>query len=336
MTDVVKGTLQPKTLVYEWKIERFFADCKSVGDSYTSPSFFAHHPDKITKWYIRIYPKGLNEDKKNYISIWLNFDVVDNRELTVNFKFSKVNGQNIFSTTEKVASSFKGPSLGCGMRLEQCIIKDIGDLTDDTLTIMCEIRYDIQADQVVEEKWSGQHLTTIGKGLDDYEELFEKASFSDVTFNIQERKIHLHKAILSHRSPFFKAMFENDMKEKKQSSIDITNFDYPVMKELFRFIYAERVKEIDKIAKDLLVAADYYSIVELKDCCENVLYNELEVHNAVEYLNLTDMYDSIRLKTLVIDFTAKHYKEIIEKPGFADLNSKIMYQIMQAIAENNN
>lgn len=58
------------------------------------------------------------------------------------------------------------------------------------------------------------------------------------------------------RSPVFAAMFEHEMEERKKNRVDITDVDHEVLREMLRFIYTGRAPNLDKMADDLLAAAD--------------------------------------------------------------------------------
>lgn len=55
-------------------------------------------------------------------------------------------------------------------------------------------------------------------------------------------------------------MFEHEMEERKRNRVDITDVDHEVLREMLRFIYTGRAPNLDKMADDLLAAADKVSI----------------------------------------------------------------------------
>lgn len=58
------------------------------------------------------------------------------------------------------------------------------------------------------------------------------------------------------RSPVFQAMFEHEMEERKHNRVDITDVDHEVLREMLRFIYTGKASNLEKMADDLLAAAD--------------------------------------------------------------------------------
>lgn len=63
------------------------------------------------------------------------------------------------------------------------------------------------------------------------------------------------------RSPVFAAMFEHEMEERKQNRVAITDVDHEVLKEMLRFIYTGKAPNLEKMADDLLAAADKVRIL---------------------------------------------------------------------------
>ena len=59
----------------------------------------------------------------------------------------------------------------------------------------------------------------------------------------------------------FNAMFAHEMEESKQNRVDITDVDHEVMREMLRFIYTGKAPNLDKMADDLLAAADKVSMI---------------------------------------------------------------------------
>lgn len=68
--------------------------------------------------------------------------------------------------------------------------------------------------------------------------------------------LHMLMFYFAARSPVFKAMFEHEMEERKQNRVEITDVDHEVMQEMLRFLYTAKAPNLEKMAADLLAAAD--------------------------------------------------------------------------------
>lgn len=51
-------------------------------------------------------------------------------------------------------------------------------------------------------------------------------------------------------------MFEHEMEERKHNRVAIMDVDHEVLREMLRFIYTGKAANLEKMADDLLAAAD--------------------------------------------------------------------------------
>lgn len=58
-------------------------------------------------------------------------------------------------------------------------------------------------------------------------------------------------------------MFEHEMEERKQNRVGISDVDHDVLKEMLRFIYTGKAPNLEKMADDLLAAADKVRITAI-------------------------------------------------------------------------
>lgn len=120
-------------------------------------------------------------------------------------------------------------------------------------------------------------------------------------------------------------MFEHEMEERKQNRVAIVDVDHEVLKEMLRFIYTGKAPNLEKMADDLLAAADkvctdensnsihfethfdvlgilQYALEKLKVMCEEALCVNLSVETAADTLILADLHSADQLKAQTIEF----------------------------------
>lgn len=69
-------------------------------------------------------------------------------------------------------------------------------------------------------------------------------------------------------------MFEHEMEERKQNRVAISDVDHEVLKEMLRFIYTGKAPNLEKMADDLLAAADkvnFNRIIEIEMIKKNYI-----------------------------------------------------------------
>ena len=99
---------------------------------------------------------------------------------------------------------------------------------------------------------------------DDLGQLYESSQFADVTLACEGREFHCVKSLLVARSQVFAAMFEHDMEEAKHNRVEVKDVDSEVMDQMLRFIYTGKAPDLERMAAELLAAADKYALDRLK------------------------------------------------------------------------
>lgn len=305
---------------YVWTINNFSFCREEVGETLKSSTFSAGANDKL-KWCLRVNPKGLDEESKDYLSLYLLLVSCCKSEVRAKFKFSILNAKGEETKAMESQRAYKfvqGKDWGFKKFIRRDFLLDEanGLLPDDKLTLYSEVS--VVADSV---NISGQTSITKFKIpechlAEDFNCLFEQANFSDVTLTCGNREFKMHKSILSARSAVFSAMFESQMLEGISNKVQIEDVDPDVMKEVLRFIYTGKSNSIDKMADLLLAAADKYALERLKALCEEALCNNLDIENVADTLILADCHSAVQLKYQAIEFINNHATEVIETSGW--------------------
>ena len=92
------------------------------------------------------------------------------------------------------------------------------------------------------------------------------------------------------------------MEERKHNRVEISDVDHEVFREMLRFIYTGKAANLERMADDLLAAADKYALERLKVMCEEALCTNLSTENSAEVLILADLHSADQLKAQAIDF----------------------------------
>ena len=136
--------------------------------------------------------------------------------------------------------------------------------------------------------------------------------FQDVTLIVgtedSRQEIKANKFMLVARSPVFARMFNTEMKEKGNGTVEIPDIHPAVCEEMLSFMYTGRLAELKSVqtAEDLLVVAEKYELLRLKAMCENRIALYLSVSNAAHILSFANMYCGKQFKDKVIEFIASN------------------------------
>ncbi|CAG4938194.1 unnamed protein product [Parnassius apollo] len=169
----------------------------------------------------------------------------------------------------------------------------------------------------------------------DFENLLNNGLFSDVTIKSAEgNEYKVHKAVLASRSVVLKAHFEHNTTECYTNVVE-SPLESEVLREVLKFIYSDKAPRVDEFPEKLLAAADFYQLSRLKSLCEEALHKKLTVENAIEILQLADLYSAKTLKQLTLEFIKDGHAELITKTeGWAKVKSvdliKVIYEYVMA------
>ncbi|XP_014210719.1 speckle-type POZ protein B [Copidosoma floridanum] len=139
-------------------------------------------------------------------------------------------------------------------------------LENDMLDVHCWIKWktDISIGNKLGALDEIDRLSNLSCG---YKKLMDEGSFSDVILEANDgTKIPAHKSILASRSSVFAEMFSHDMKENKESKVEIKDLDEKVLKTMLQYIYSGSFNENDCQINELFEAADKYDLQALKEC----------------------------------------------------------------------
>ncbi|KAJ8389971.1 hypothetical protein AAFF_G00112560 [Aldrovandia affinis] len=136
---------------YMWTINNFSFCREEMGEVIKSSTFSSGANDKL-KWCLRVNPKGLDEESKDYLSLYLLLVSCPKSEVRAKFKFSILNakGEETKAMESQRAYRFvQGKDWGFKKFIRRDFLLDEanGLLPDDKLTLFCEgINCDLQAE----------------------------------------------------------------------------------------------------------------------------------------------------------------------------------------------
>uniref|UniRef100_A0A668V115 MATH domain-containing protein n=1 Tax=Oreochromis aureus TaxID=47969 RepID=A0A668V115_OREAU len=129
---------------YMWTINNFSFCREEMGEVIKSSTFSSGANDKL-KWCLRVNPKGLDEESKDYLSLYLLLVSCPKAEVRAKFKFSILNakGEETKAMESQRAYRFvQGKDWGFKKFIRRDFLLDEanGLLPDDKLTLFCEIK----------------------------------------------------------------------------------------------------------------------------------------------------------------------------------------------------
>ena len=164
-----------------------------------------------------------------------------------------------------------------------------------------------------------QDMPPLHHGLKNF---LDSEQYVDVTIISGDKKFKAHKAVLASQSPVFKSMLETEMKEKKSSTIEISDTDPDVISAMLSYLYTGSAPNMETMAEELLIIANKYQILELLALCEKKLLSNITVANVVDLLILADMHNAKDLKQACSKYIYRNSMEVRRTSQWNELKSK--------------
>ncbi|XP_021045396.1 TD and POZ domain-containing protein 4-like [Mus pahari] len=325
-----------KEFCYRWTISNFSFFVEEREEYITSPVFSSEDNDKMT-WCLRVYPTGVDEENKDYVSLYLILLSCEKSPVWAMFEVCILNGKGEKCNTKSIPSFSRIlPHQPFGFEkfiIRHSFLSPAQVLTpDDKLTLLCNV-------SILQDSFSiyGQKPRPAIKvpkcTLEvDLGKMWENSLFTDCCLLVAGHEFRAHKAILAARSPVFRAMFEHDMEASLKNRVEIHDLDPLVFEEMMDFIYMGTAPLLYSysMACDVLAAADKYGLEGLKVMCEDALCRDLSVENAAHTLILADLHSTEHLKTQALDFITVYASEVSKTSGWMSMRESHPHLVAQA------
>jgi len=305
---------------YMWTINNFSFCREEMGEVLKSSTFSSGANDKM-KWCLRVNPKGLDEESKEYLSLYLLLVSCHKNEVRAKFKFSILNSKREETKAMESQRAYRfvqGKDWGFKKFIRRDFLMDEsnGLLPEDKLTLFCEVSVVQESVNISGQSNMMQLKVPDCRLSEDFEDLLKESHFSDCTFSVGGVEFKSHKCVVAARSPVFRAMFCHQMEEAKFNRVEIADITSKVFKEMLSFLYTGSAPNLDGMASELLAAADKYQLDRLKVMCEESLCTNLAVENVASIVILADLHSAQQLKQVSLDFINNHAMDVMETAGF--------------------
>ncbi|KAI4985482.1 hypothetical protein ZWY2020_018112 [Hordeum vulgare] len=295
-------------------------------------------------WAVRYYPNGVREGYADFISLYLQLESADAKVVNAKFTFTVLdkNGEPVpsYSRTSSMRTfSTKSSDWGYQDLIKRADLEASVHLRDDCLTIRCDV--------TVTKEIHGEQETRVPPGdlHQHLADLLKNKDAADLTFQVGAQRFSAHRCVLAARSSVFKAELLGAMKESSRSLIEISGMEPDVFESLLHYIYTDSVPPVLEMARNkgetdmvmaghLLVAADRYNIVRLKQICEEKLCTHMDSNMVATSLALAEQHGFHALKEACLQFLSSpsNFKAMMASDGYDHLKSSCPSVIKELIA----
>jgi hypothetical protein len=157
----------------------------------------------------------------------------------------------------------------------------------------------------------------------DLSAMFNNALFSDVSFKLKDRLIHLHKIVLCSQSDHMKAMLLGSFMESKKNQVEINEENTDSFMAFLESFYKDQVeKNVDDLL-ELLILSDKYLFYELKNYLQVLIGDELRIKDACEVLVVSDMCNAPILKKSCLRYISQNPGRVRRTIAYRKLKQEV-------------
>ncbi|XP_050389710.1 kelch-like protein 40a isoform X4 [Patella vulgata] len=143
-----------------------------------------------------------------------------------------------------------------------------------TLTPTSDICSCVDEDRFIDTERAANLLTGFSK-------LYQNKEFVDVILVVGSSEYPCHKNVLAGSSPYFMAMFSNNMAERHQEKVTLNDMDAQTLSLVLDYIYTGQVMLTEETVQNLLSASNLFQLISLRDGCAQFMMNHVTVSNCI-------------------------------------------------------
>ena len=156
------------------------------------------------------------------------------------------------------------------------------------------------------------------------DEAFDDANTSDLTIQVEEQRIHVHRAILKIRSEYFRTMFQEHWAENNQSVIEHKQFSYGVYRAYLEYLYTDRIFISVKDAEEFLNLTNAYCENKLRSRWIQLIKKDVTIKNVIILYNTAIQFNATELEMYCFQYALKHMTVVVQTPCFSELDQLAM------------
>ncbi|XP_052806414.1 kelch-like protein 6 [Mya arenaria] len=154
------------------------------------------------------------------------------------------------------------------------------------------------------ERWRVRFLSSLASGLRSQQ---RSGQYCDVTIKVEGVAFNCHKAVLCAVSPYFTAMFAHDMKEARDSVVDLHETKPEMFDLLLSCIYDGEDIITPENIQDVLEIASLMQIDMLLEQIESYFHESISVDNFVDIWYMAKKYHCQRLEKFIWTFMMDNF-----------------------------
>ena len=150
----------------------------------------------------------------------------------------------------------------------------------------------------------------------------------DFKIHVKDDVIPCSKFVMAVHSPMLRAMLTSNMAEVAKQEMRLDHIDLDIMKIILDYMYCENVSFHKDQLMDLIAAADYLQMTDLKEMCLDEVPGILEPSNVIEWWNEAEMMNYNAIKEQCEETIIAKFNLISQQNDFLNMElDKLHYYV---------
>ncbi|XP_014229483.1 rabankyrin-5 [Trichogramma pretiosum] len=165
------------------------------------------------------------------------------------------------------------------------------------------------------------HESFAGRLLSQIAQLYGEKRYSDITIELTNKNVPVHKFVLAARSDSWSSLAE-------KSVLDWKHLDESIASVLLKWIYTDSVSE-DKLSLELMKAASSFGLTELMERCEKYLMGNVQLQDCVKLYTIAEELGTKKLRDHCSSLISCHWDDLSGE-DFKEMPGPLLYQLLKA------
>jgi hypothetical protein len=138
----------------------------------------------------------------------------------------------------------------------------------------------------------------------------------DIVLSVGNIEIHAHRLVLASCSPYFYAMFTNNLAESKQSVVTLKDMDASCVEILVNFAYTADITVNESNVQALLPVASLLQISSVQKACCAFLEGQLDPSNCLGILSFGELHGCDELAIKSRHYCTRYFSKVARAEEF--------------------
>ncbi|KAH8254984.1 hypothetical protein KR038_011454, partial [Drosophila bunnanda] len=142
------------------------------------------------------------------------------------------------------------------------------------------------------------------------------AQLCDVRLEVGGDTINAHRVVLASVSPYFYAMFNDDMLERTQGLVRLHDVDSTALRQLIDYTYTGEITITEQNVQVLLPASGLLQMHSVRDACCKFLLRQLHPSNCLGIRSFADAHSCKELHTRSHKYALQNFQQVVGTEEF--------------------